>query len=42
MLTHRGQMHDDPVIFAVTDRTSQLCFATVVGIIALGAVGGIG
>ncbi len=26
MLTHRGQMHDDPVIFAVTDRTSLSCF----------------
>jgi 4-hydroxybenzoate polyprenyltransferase len=42
MLTHRGQMHDDPVVFAVTDRTSQICFATVIAIIALGAVGGIG
>jgi 4-hydroxybenzoate polyprenyltransferase len=24
LLTHRGQMHDDPVIFAVTDRVSQV------------------
>ena len=24
MLTHRGRMHDDPVIFAITDRTSQI------------------
>src|SRR5262249_42534863 len=23
--TSRGRMHDDPVIFAVTDRVSQLC-----------------
>jgi hypothetical protein len=22
MLTHRGQMHDDPVVFAVRDRIS--------------------
>ncbi|EYD76136.1 integral membrane protein [Rubellimicrobium mesophilum DSM 19309] len=25
MLTHRGEMHDDPVVFAATDRVSQLC-----------------
>jgi len=24
MLTHRGQMHDDPVVFAVRDRISQI------------------
>ena len=24
MLTHRGQMHDDPVVFAITDRASIL------------------
>ncbi len=24
MLTHRGQMHDDPVVFAVSDRISQV------------------
>ena len=24
MLTHRGQMHDDPVVFAITDRVSIL------------------
>jgi hypothetical protein len=24
MLTHRGQMHDDPVVFAVKDRVSLL------------------
>jgi 4-hydroxybenzoate polyprenyltransferase/phosphoserine phosphatase len=27
LLTHRGQMHDDPVIFAVTDRASLACVA---------------
>ncbi|RLK07331.1 UbiA family prenyltransferase [Ruegeria conchae] len=26
MITHRGHMHDDPVVFAAKDRTSQLCF----------------
>lgn len=25
ILTHRGEMHDDPVVFAATDRTSQVC-----------------
>jgi hypothetical protein len=24
MLTHRGQMNEDPVVFAIRDRTSQL------------------
>jgi 4-hydroxybenzoate polyprenyltransferase len=24
MLTHRGEMHDDPLVFALQDRTSQL------------------
>lgn len=38
MLTHRGEMHDDPVVFAATDRTSQLCFALILGITALGAL----
>lgn len=34
LLTHRGRMHDDPVIFAVTDRTSLACglvLALIVG-----------
>ena len=25
MIAHRGMMHDDPVVFAVKDRTSQFC-----------------
>ncbi|UXJ53045.1 UbiA family prenyltransferase [Pseudomonas citronellolis] len=32
MLTHRGLMHDDPVVFAIKDRTSLLigaCFALI-------------
>ena len=36
MLTHRGQMHDDPVVFAARDRTSQIC----VLLIAAFAIGG--
>jgi 4-hydroxybenzoate polyprenyltransferase len=25
MKSHRGELHDDPVVFAATDRASQLC-----------------
>lgn len=25
MITHRGKMHDDPVVFAAKDRVSQIC-----------------
>lgn len=31
MKTHRGEMHDDPVVFAVTDRQSWILAAVVVG-----------
>ncbi|MCJ2180625.1 UbiA family prenyltransferase [Novosphingobium album (ex Hu et al. 2023)] len=36
ILTHRGEMHDDPLVFAARDRTSQLCG---LGILALGVAG---
>ena len=29
MLTHRGNMHDDPVMFAIKDRTSLLLGAVI-------------
>jgi len=32
MQAHRGQMHDDPIIFAVRDRVSLLCGLAVVGL----------
>lgn len=32
MLTHRGRMHDDPVVFAATDRISQICFFVMLGL----------
>jgi 4-hydroxybenzoate polyprenyltransferase len=35
-LTHRGEMHDDPVKFALTDRRSWLC-ALAVGAVAVAA-----
>lgn len=36
LLTHRGDMHDDPIVFAVKDRISRICGLLVVGF----AVGG--
>ena len=37
MLTHRGRMHDDPVIFAATDRISQICFLAMIGLTISGS-----
>jgi len=37
LITHRGQMHDDPVIYAVKDRTSRVCLLAAFGFI-LGGV----
>lgn len=34
LLTHRGEMHDDPVVFAMRDRIS-LCCGAIVGLLAL-------
>jgi 4-hydroxybenzoate polyprenyltransferase len=36
MVTHRGQMHDDPLVYVAKDRTSQFC---VLAIVALGLAG---
>lgn len=30
LLTHRGEMHDDPVVFAVTDLKSLICGVLIV------------
>ena len=38
MITHRGQMHDDPVIFAARDRTSYVLMVLVIGMLAIGAL----
>lgn len=38
MTAHRGQMHDDPIVFAVKDRTSRLCGVLVVGFALAAAV----
>ncbi len=32
MLTHRSRMHDDPIVFAVTDKVSLVCGAAIVGL----------
>lgn len=37
VLTHRGKMHQDPVIFAITDQTSHLVAAIVFAILWLAA-----
>lgn len=37
LLAHRGQMHDDPVVYAAKDRRSQLCGLIIFGF-ALAAV----
>ena len=36
-VAHRGRMHDDPVVFAVTDRVSQ-AVALLCGLVVLGAI----
>lgn len=38
MLTHRGHMHDDPVVFAARDRNSQVCILLMAGFAFGGAV----
>lgn len=39
MQAHHGKMHDDPLVFAVKDKTSLLAGAAVVLFLVLGAVG---
>lgn len=38
MVTHRGAMHDDPLVFAAKDRNSQICFLFVLAFGAAGAL----
>jgi len=38
MVAHRGQMHDDPVVYAAKDRTSWACFFVVLAFILVGAI----
>lgn len=39
MVTHRGQMHDDPVVYAARDRISQICLLVILGFVLAGALG---
>lgn len=38
MVAHRGQMNDDPVIYAAKDRVSQLCLLLILACVAAGMV----
>ena len=38
MITHRGVMHDDPLVYAAKDRTSQVCAVLIAGFAVAGAV----
>ena len=38
MITHRGWMHDDPVVFAARDRISQICGLLIFVLAVTGAV----
>jgi 4-hydroxybenzoate polyprenyltransferase len=38
MKTHRGRMHDDPIVFAVRDRVSLVCLAAILLCAAGGAL----
>lgn len=38
LVTHRGQMHDDPVVFAARDGTSRLCLLIILALLLVGAL----
>lgn len=38
LITHRGAMHDDPVVFAAKDRVSQICLVVMLGFATMGAL----
>ncbi|MEM6891326.1 MAG: UbiA family prenyltransferase [Pseudomonadota bacterium] len=38
ILAHRGQMHDDPVVFAAKDRVSHICFLLILSFAVGGAI----
>ena len=39
LVTHRGKMHDDPVVYAAKDRSSQICLLIVSGVVLWGTLG---
>jgi hypothetical protein len=38
LITHRGSMHDDPIVFAAKDKVSQACFIVMLGFGVMGAL----
>lgn len=38
MVTHRGEMHDDPIVYAVKDRISRICGFLIVGFVLMASV----
>ena len=38
MMAHRGNMHDDPIVYAVRDRISRMCVILIIGFVVAGAV----
>lgn len=38
MVAHRGNMHDDPVVYAARDRVSQMCLLLMLGFVLFGAL----
>ena len=36
LITHRGDMHDDPIMFAAKDRMSQICLVLICGFVLMG------
>jgi len=38
MVTHRGNMHDDPLVFAVKDKLSQICLVLIIGFVLVASL----
>lgn len=38
MVAHRGNMYDDPVVYAAKDRISQMCLLIIFGFVVVGAL----
>lgn len=38
MVTHRGHMHDDPIVYAAKDRISQMCLLIILAFVLGGAL----
>ena len=41
LVTNRGEMHDDPIVFALKDRTSLICLLVVLGFATAAVRGGL-